>query len=154
MVETSIARFWASYVESSEKYTGSSESIARWGAELPRPLPEAFVSLLTRGSVRAVRAPGCRVASVGDWLAHAIDRHRMLRHLATVHNNPILAGMIPFGDTDHGLEVALDLFTVIPRVVWLDPLHYETASAVATEVADSIEAFILSSLEEHVRIRR
>ena len=82
---------------------------------------------------------------MGDWLAHALERHDVLRALADTFGNPVLAQMVPFGEAPHGLEVALDLAR--GAVVWLDPARYESAGdGVAATVAESVDAFVRAQL--------
>jgi hypothetical protein len=106
-------------------------------------LPAAFVALTTRARVTEVTAPEMRVGNVGDWLAHALDRHEALCALADAHRNPSLTTMVPFADTPRGFEIALDLASETGRIVWLDPARFESVDgAVVTVCAASIEAYV------------
>jgi hypothetical protein len=61
--------------------------------------------------------------------------------LADAMGNPRLADMVPFGDTEHGFEVALELST--GRVVWLDPARFDSGDdAIVSVVGDTVEAWL------------
>jgi hypothetical protein len=78
-----------------------------------------------------------------DWLAHAMERHAAMRALADAHGNLLLGAMVPFGDTEHGVEVAVDLRMERPRIVWLDPSRYDGGeTALVAVAAESIDTYV------------
>jgi hypothetical protein len=142
-----VSAFWSRYGTPDGGYPRDADEVARLLSRAPA-LPEAFVRLLTFALVRGVAGPELRVGPVGDWLGHALERHATMRALADTHGNPVLASMVPFGDTPDGLEVALDLGAAPePRVVWLDPGRYDDGPGVVVRVdAPSLEQYLRARL--------
>ena len=131
-------RFWSKHVTRGEARPRDANAEA-----FARTLPRSFHSFLSMGPVAGVEAPGFHVADVGDWLVHAWERHLVMRGLADGLDNPRLAEMVPFGDSDDGFELAFDRVT--GRVVWLDPERFDCGDeAVAGVAAETFDAWIAS----------
>jgi hypothetical protein len=143
--EALVDAFWTRFVNRAGDYPRGARKLARSLAQIAPPLPETFVTLVTRGAVGGVHAPELRAGAVGDWLVHALERHDVLRALADTYGNPALAHLVPFGEAAGGLEVALDLAR--GAVVLLDPSRYDSpGEGVAAVVAEGVESFLRAQL--------
>ena len=132
-----VERFCARYATVRGSYAGIDADCSAFAEGLPR----VFVALLTHARIERIAGLDLHVGPVGDWLAHARERHLVMQSLADGLGNPSLADMVPFGDTSQAFEVALE--RVSGHVVWLDPSRYDCGNeAVIAVVGESVEAWL------------
>src|SRR5690348_12500867 len=101
MGTAALDAFWKRFVTRTGVYPRSADGVSRACEVTGLELPPAFIALTTYGTVARVEAPGLVVDAVIDWLAHALERYEAMGALADAHENPLLASMVPFGDTHH-----------------------------------------------------